>query len=99
MKTFRVVTAAGTADAQQLATFAYYIGGKQYRFVVTRLPLCPVVVTHRDSGLKVREIPHATQAACPGNYVDAARSVLDALVAKVGADRVRHVIDTRVTKP
>ncbi|MFG7180679.1 hypothetical protein ACGYQ5_14220 [Burkholderia pseudomallei] len=92
-KTFAVNGTDGQKlDAEQLATFAHYIGNEQFRFVVTRLPGQHAVLTHRASGSKVVEIPYMAQFASLGDYTVAGKAELEKLIARVGAARVASVL-------
>lgn len=86
MKTFKIWTPGGWKEVAQLATFAYYVQGEQFRFVVTKDGGNAPVVTHRGSGLKVADVNAATAL---GDYVVAGKAALDALTEKVGAARLR----------
>lgn len=89
-KTF--TTPAGL-KLEQLGTFAEYINGVQFRFVVTREHASlPVAVTHRISGARVCNISHLQQAACLGDIVGAAKLALKHLIDAKGADRVHDVL-------
>lgn len=95
MKTFMVADSDGnkTIEAEQLATFAYYIQQGQFRFVVTRTPRTnTVAVTHRGSGKRVAEVPHISIQAALGNYKLAGQGALKALIDRAGEARVRSVL-------
>lgn len=92
-KTFKVTGPNGAFDAEQLATFAHYIQGTQFRFVVTRLPGSTIAdVTHRASGKKVCSIPHISLQAAVSDYVVAGKSELKKLIERAGEARVRSVL-------
>lgn len=100
-KTFMVAGRDGerTIPAEQLATFAHYIQGEQFRFVVTRLPGQAVAkVTHRASGMGVAEIRHSAIVAARLDWAVAGRSAVDELVERLGAARVRSVIAAKEPK-
>lgn len=95
IKYFKVADGQGnkTLDAEQLDTFAYYVQGVQFRFVVTRLRgSSDVVVTHRASGKRICAVPHGSIIAALGDYKRAAVSELQKLVAAKGEARVRSVL-------
>lgn len=100
MKTFKITNKQGdTIEIEQLATFAYYIQNRQFRFVVTReLPTLPIVVTHRASGKRVADITHSQQMASLGDLVGAAKLAIIALIDKVGDARVRSVLAAAETR-
>ena len=92
-KTFDVVSGTGeTLTARQLGTFASYIKGEQFRFVVTQLPFEPPAITHRISGRRVCQITPTEIAASRYNMVDAGKSALRKLVQNKGADRIHDVL-------
>lgn len=94
-KTFLVADSDGnrTIEAEQLATFAYYIQGEQFRFVVTHAPrINTVALTHRTSGKRVAEVPHISIQAARGDYKLAGEGALKALIARVGEARLRSVL-------
>ncbi len=92
-RTFKIATPKGFVEAEQHATFAYYIQREQFRFVVTReTPLSPFVVTHRKSGKRVCEITHTELAACINNKEDAGKLALSKLIERAGEARVRSVL-------
>lgn len=94
MKTFAVKVknpAPGTPltmECEQLATFAKYVLGIQFRFVVLRIG-DTISLTERDSTARVCELPRLT---LPSDYVGAGRRAIAALIEKHGADRVRGVL-------
>ncbi|KGC20292.1 hypothetical protein DM48_7853 [Burkholderia gladioli] len=95
IQTFMVADMNGgrSIKAVQLATFAHYIEGVQFRFVVTRLPVpSSIGVTHRDSGKRVCELSDDAIAAAAGDYVVAARGELGKLIQRVGTARMRSVL-------
>ncbi|MCA8110243.1 hypothetical protein [Burkholderia cepacia] len=95
MKTFKVAGPDGqkTLIAEQLATFAYYIQGVQFRFVVTRLQgSTEVAVTARNSGSKVAAVPFVSVQASLGDYVTAGKSALMKVIERAGEARVRSVL-------
>ena len=93
MATFAVHGNDGPIQAEQLATFAYYVQNIQFRFVVTRLPGCNVaVVTHRASGKRVTDVPHMLVLSALRDYAAAGRRAMDLLVQKHGEARVRSVL-------
>lgn len=94
MKTFTARNAAGEPlKVEQLATFATYIQGEQFRFVVTReAPLAMPVVTHRASGYKVCDIGYTSLSAALGDWAGAGRLALRNLVADKGEARVASVL-------
>lgn len=76
-KTFSVPLKDGAkGQAVQLATFAHYVAGKQFRFVVTMLEGYQAAVTHRASGMRVCSIP---PTASTRTQVDAKRAGVEAL--------------------
>lgn len=98
MKTFAVKVknpAPGTPltmECEQLATFAEYVLGVRFRFVVLRIGdgVDGVIsLTERDSTARVCELPRLT---LPSDYVGAGRRAISALIEKHGADRVRAVL-------
>ena len=76
-------------EAKQLATFAHYIKGHQYRFVVTSQDGCGPVVTHRLSGLQVCEMHNLKLGA---DFVPSAVAAIKSLVSRLGEDRVDDVL-------
>lgn len=94
-KTFFVSGPNGKIEAEQLATFAHYIGGEQFRFVVTKLPhQNEVALTHRISGMRVTVIPQTSIIAAVGDYKVAAISALKALIDRAGEARVASTLRT-----
>lgn len=92
-KTFRVITPDGhEAQAQQLATFTETVQGETFRFVVTKFPRFPVMVTHRSSTKSVCEVTTHDIIASAHDYKVAAVSALRRLIAEKGAARVRSVL-------
>lgn len=82
-----------TLEAEQLATFAHYIQGAQFRFVVTKLPGEVVgSVTHRHSGARVCAIPVIALQASAGDVKVAAIGELEKVIARAGAARVASVL-------
>jgi hypothetical protein len=94
MKTFMVKSDNGAKlEAEQLATFAYYVQGVQFRFVVTRLTSgFEVALTHRESGSRVLRVPHISINAALGDHEVAAKAELKKLIDRVGEARVRSVL-------
>lgn len=93
-RTFEV---RGTDDtklvAEQLATFAYYIGGEQFRFVVTKLPHEPLPsVTHRASGSRVCGITANALIASLNDAKVAGMSAIKQLCDKHGEARIASVL-------
>ncbi len=76
-------------EGEQLATFAHYVKGDQFRFLVLRMPDGEISLTHRDSLKRVRTLPLLTLSH---DYVAAGHRAIDALIEKVGADRVHLVL-------
>lgn len=90
-KKFMVKGVNGPIEADQLATFTYYIQNIQFRFVVTKLPGQEPVVTHRLSGLKV--VPVSVYATLGRrDWVTAGKAALDALIEHHGEARVYSVL-------
>ena len=86
MKTFSVKTTNGEAlEGEQLATFAHYVQGAQFRFVVLLMPDGSVSLTERGSGKRVSQLTFGC------DYVKTGKAVIDQLVEKHGAARVRAV--------
>jgi hypothetical protein len=84
-----------TLEAEQLATFAHYIQGAQFRFVVTKLPGEVVgSVTHRASGARVCSIPVVSLQASRGDVKVAAVSELKKAIERAGEARVASVLRT-----
>ncbi len=95
MKTFMVCGAEGAKlEAEQLATFVFYIQNIQYRFVVTKLPGDVASVTHRGSGKRVCQIPYMTVISALSDYAAAGKSALQELIKKHGEARVASVLRT-----
>ncbi|WP_396328518.1 hypothetical protein [Burkholderia anthina] len=95
MTTFMVADADGnrTLEAEQLATFAHYIQGVQYRFVVTKLPHEHVgSVTHRASGSKVCSLTVNGMLAALNDAKVAGEAELTKLIARHGEARVASVL-------
>jgi hypothetical protein len=94
MATFKVKGEDGEMlNAEQLATFAAYVGAEQFQFVVTRLPhQFDVALTHRASGSRVVRISHMSIHAARGDFVVAGKATLTALVDKHGVARVAAVL-------
>lgn len=95
MKTFMVADIDGnkTIEAEQLATFAYYIQQCQFRFVVTQTPRSnTIAVTHRDSGKRVTVVEHVSIMAARGDHKLAGQGALKALIDRAGEARVRSVL-------
>jgi hypothetical protein len=94
-RTFMCQAAGGrrTLEAEQVATFAHYIQGAQFRFVVTKLPGEVVgSVTHRHSGNRVCAIPVVSLQAALGDVKLAAVSELKKLIERAGEARVASVL-------
>lgn len=93
-KTFMVAGSnrARTLPAQQLATFAHYLQGVQFRFVVTQLPNDQVRVTHRASGSSVTAVEWSTLSACRGDHKGAGVMALKKLIDRVGEARIASVL-------
>lgn len=91
-KTFNIATPEGPKAVRQLATFAYYIQGIQFRFVVTQPPGEQAAVTHRASGKRVCHITHHNALASLGDWVLAGKASLDILIQQHGEARVRSVL-------
>jgi len=82
-----------TLEADQLATFAFYVKNIQCRFVVTQLgKFAEVSVTHRDSGKRVCTIPYMSTIAALGDYVVAGKGEIQRLIDRVGAEKVLAVL-------
>jgi hypothetical protein len=97
MKTFEITGKDGTKHTvEQLGTFAFYVQGGQFRFVVTRAVHVgsdeAATVTHRASGKRVTGITYTTLAAARGDYADAGKLAMTALIEKHGEARVRSVL-------
>lgn len=92
-KTFMVADGDGnkTIEAEQLATFAYYIQGEQFRFVVTR-HLSTIALTQRASGKRVATIPYDSVRCALGDYKLAGESALRGVIDRAGEARVRSVL-------
>ena len=100
MKTFPIKTGTGMVDAEQLATFAHYVQGGQFRFVVTRLhPHLPIMVTHRASTKAVCEVTPMGMMSANYDYAAAGRAALAKLIARVGEARVRSVLSSAEKPP
>lgn len=87
MKTFKILTAGGFKEVEQLATFTHYIQNVQFRFVITREVGAAPVVTQRASGYKVCDIPQSIIQAALGDYKSVGKSAIDALIARAGEAR------------
>lgn len=89
----------GTRQPVEGRKFSHYIGGIQYWFAY-HTPIGQnygLQVTHLETGNKVCMVDAITRQA----HLDdksAAKATLDLLIAKVGADRVRKVIDAGIIK-
>ena len=93
-KKFKVhSTGSAELEADQLATFAYYLQSVQFRFVVTHLigDALPAV-THRASGKRVCGIDYATLAACRNDPLEAGKLALKKCIEKHGEARVASVL-------
>jgi hypothetical protein len=96
LKTFMVADADGNKviEAEQLATFAYYIQQIQFRFVVTRFGRDnTVALTDRASGKRVAAIPFTAIQASLGDYAVAGKGELKKLIDRAGEARVRSVLN------
>ena len=93
-KTFEVKGKGGESlVAEQLATFAHYIGGVQFRFVVTKLPHEALpCVTHRASGSRVCGITANALIASLNDAKVAGISAIKQLCEKHGEARVASVL-------
>lgn len=87
--TIKNMKAGEPLEVDQLATFAHYVQGEQFRFVVLRMPDGETSLTHRESGKRVAVLPRLTLAH---DYVDAGKRAIEALVKKHGEARVRGVL-------
>lgn len=84
----------GYLEAEQLATFAEYIDGYQYRFLVLKFENDPVLsVTERRTLQRVAGLPALSGGLRGDALVEDARVHVRALVARHGPKRVRAVID------
>jgi len=81
-----------TVPAEQLATFAFYVGQKQFRFQVTRVAGCPPCVTHRASGKRVCDVPLHTLLHGSSDWKSAGQSAMQQLLARHGETRVETVL-------
>ncbi|KWN06343.1 hypothetical protein WT83_27045 [Burkholderia territorii] len=93
-KTFMVADAnrSRTLVARQLATFAHYLEGIQFRFVVTQLPNDQVRLTHRATGTALTTVEWITLSACRGDHKDAGIHALKELIERVGEARIASVL-------
>lgn len=93
-KTFMVADAnrSRTLVARQLATFAHYLEGIQFRFVVTQLPNDQVRLTHRATGTALTTVEWITLSACRGDHKNAGVLALKKLIERVGEARVASVL-------
>ncbi|SEJ85483.1 hypothetical protein [Achromobacter sp. NFACC18-2] len=92
-KTFKVDTASGPVEAAQHATFAHYIQGVQFRFVVTQMPGEHLPsVTHRASGKRVTSITVGDLSAALNDHKLAGKAALEAVIRRAGEARVRSVL-------
>lgn len=94
----RIITVAGSTpstelQAEQLATFAAYIKGVQFRFLVTRLVGSnTVALTHRITGMRVCEIPMHSAISAAGDWIIAGRVALKKLLESKGEDRIHQAL-------
>lgn len=79
--------------------FSHYIGNIRYWFAYHKPYKQPMglQVTHIDSGFKVCDAS-GLRMACLGDDKAAAKMALDQLIERVGAERVRSVINSAVAK-
>lgn len=74
--------------------FSHYIGGARYWFAYHKgTDIFGQVVTHLDSGKRVCEVPALYAAACLSDTKAAAKMAIDKLVERVGADKVKSVLN------
>jgi hypothetical protein len=88
------------ADGSQIKTecrrFSHYIGGVRYWFALHQTPgRATQTVSHYKSGAKVCDssLSYTLMNYKRRDELDVARSALDSLVKRAGADRVRQVLD------
>lgn len=94
MSEFRVRMKAGDIQRVPGRKFSHYIGGVQYWFFYHEgLSEHGLTVSALDSGLKVLHVPINSRMAALGDDKLACKAEIDKLIARVGADRVRCVID------
>lgn len=93
MKAFEIVGVGGERLAcEQLATFAEYVQGEQFRFVVLRRPdTHEINVTHRESTKRVAVISGLVDRLGV-DWVAVGRDEIQKLVTKHGAPKVRSVL-------
>ena len=85
----RGTTPDKSIDAEQLATFTYYVKNVQFRFIVTRLIASGErTVTHRASGLRLATVEPGTVIAALGDYATAGRMVVQSVISQHGANKV-----------
>lgn len=75
---------------EQLATFAEYVQGVQFRFIVVRFEGGTLSLTHRESGSRVAVLEPIGRTA--NDLIQCGRSAIKALVKKHGEARVRSVL-------
>ena len=79
--------------------FSHYIGNIRYWFAYHKpyKQMFGLQVTHLDSGFKVCDAAGLVTATL-GDDKAAAKMALDQLIKRVGAEKIRSVIDNAVTK-
>lgn len=78
-----------TIEAEHYATFAAYVEGTNYQFVVTRAPgEYGSKVTHRKSGYSLGPVESSHVAAANFDQKEAGKLALAAIIAKHGEARV-----------
>lgn len=90
----------GTKQPVEGRKFCHYIGGVQYWFAY-HAPIGQsfgLQITHIESGLKVQTVSAINRQSHLGDDKAAAKATLDQLIEKVGADKVRKVIDAGKVK-
>ena len=89
----KLFTESGERVEVEGRRFSHYVANTQFWFFVHKsLSGRNTNVTHFESGKKVCEITPTTLAACRNDKMAAAKLAIEALVAKVGAERVRSVL-------
>jgi hypothetical protein len=91
MPTYKIRLASGEVQTVEGRKFAAYIQNVREWFFVHK-DIAQYVLSHLDSGMRVRTIEHTTLTACRGDEVDAAKLTLKNLCEKVGEARVRSVL-------
>lgn len=90
MPSYKIKTSEGIQTVEGRKFCAYIQNVREWFFV--HKDITQHIVSHLDSGMRVRAIDNMTVAACKGDVVDAAKLTLQKLCETAGEARVRSVL-------